>query len=563
VAAGSPNLIAEGLEWLAAHQNSDGGWGDTVLSFSNISTSALCWAAFGVVPGADARFRGTVEKAEAYLAAKAGGITPEKLASAIIHRYGKDRTFSVPILTMCAISGRLGQGREAWKHVIPLPFELAALPHKFFALLRMPVVSYALPALIAIGQARHVNAPSRNPAARFLRMAVRQKTLNKLQSIQPASGGFLEATPLTSFVCMSLAVAGQHDSQVARAGRKFLCESVLQDGSWPIDTNLATWVTTLSVQALGAHGLALAPDFQKTRLRQWLLDQQYRTIHPYTQAAPGGWAWTDLSGGVPDADDTSGALLALARLGESSTEVSLAAAGGSQWLLGLQNSDGGVPTFCRGWTHLPFDQSSPDITAHALQAWGTWREKLPENLRRRVAKAEGRARVYLLTSQQPDGSWIPLWFGNQREKAEENRVYGTSKVVGGLLGGNWAEDQRVRKAIERGVEWLISCQAADGAWGGGPAKHPSMEESALSLEALCISWNKGVRQRGLLDAIERGFAWLLEELRSGRWTQPSPIGFYFAKLWYFEKLYPIIFTVAALREGLKVVEESGGDLPCA
>ena len=27
----------------------------------------------------------------------------------------------------------------------------------------------------------------------------------------------------------------------------------------------------------------------------------------------------------------------------------------------------------------------------------------------------------------------------------------------------------------------------------------------------------------------------------------TPIGFYFARLWYFEKLYPLIFTVAALR----------------
>ena len=36
--------------------------------------------------------------------------------------------------------------------------------------------------------------------------------------------------------------------------------------------------------------------------------------HPYTGAAPGGWAWTDLPGGVPDADDTPGALLALVAL---------------------------------------------------------------------------------------------------------------------------------------------------------------------------------------------------------------------------------------------------------
>src|SRR5438105_12854685 len=38
-------LIAYGLAWLAAHQNADGGWGDTVKSFSNISTSMLCRAA--------------------------------------------------------------------------------------------------------------------------------------------------------------------------------------------------------------------------------------------------------------------------------------------------------------------------------------------------------------------------------------------------------------------------------------------------------------------------------------------------------------------------------------
>ena len=32
----------------------------------------------------------------------------------------------------------------------------------------------------------------------------------------------------------------------------------------------------------------------------------------------------------------------------------------------------------------------------------------------------------------------------------------------------------------------------------------------------------------------------------GRSLPASPIGFYFAKLWYFEKLYPLIFTAGAL-----------------
>ena len=111
--------IASGLEWLAAHQNSDGGWGDTVKSLSNLSTTTLCWAAFGAVPGAGAQHQAALSRAEKWITEKAGGLEPDKLAPAIIARYGKDRTFSVPILTMCALAGRLGQGREAWRHVIP------------------------------------------------------------------------------------------------------------------------------------------------------------------------------------------------------------------------------------------------------------------------------------------------------------------------------------------------------------------------------------------------------------------------------------------------------------
>ena len=82
------------------------------------------------------------------------------------------------------------------------------------------------------------------------------------------------------------------------------------DGSWPIDTNLATWVTTLSINALAAAGELDQLD-RKDELRDWLLKQQYKKRHPYTGADPGGWAWTDLPGGVPDADDTPGAILAM------------------------------------------------------------------------------------------------------------------------------------------------------------------------------------------------------------------------------------------------------------
>ena len=537
-------LIRRGLDWLADHQNHDGGWGDTTRSKSNLSTTMLAWAALAASGGAGAHAKAAA-RAEAYLAREAGGLEPRRLARAADRCYGNDRTFSAPILTMCALAGRLGNGREAWRHVRPLPFELAVCPPTWWKRLRLPVVSYALPALIAVGQARCHFRPPVCPLTRLVRRLARRPTLKRLLSLQPESGGFIEATPLTSFVTMSLAAVGQVHHEVVARGAEFLARSARDDGSWPIDTNLATWVTTLATCALAA-----APDFttvlpseDRRQILDWLLGQQYRRVHPYTYAAPGGWAWTDLSGGVPDADDTAGALLALRHLAPDDPHAREAAQIGVTWLLDLQNRDGGIPTFCRGWGKLPFDRSSPDLTAHALAAWTAWRDDLPPDLARRVRAAADRALAYLKGQQSPHGAWAPLWFGNQDAPAEENPVYGTARVVAAL-------EALERDGIEvaghmraRGTAYLLSAQNEDGGWGGAAGVASSIEETALAVYALA----QGAAREPARAAIERGAAWLIERTREGTAFQPAPIGLYFAKLWYSERLYPAIFTVAALQ----------------
>src|SRR2546421_2505401 len=45
---GQGELVRGGLRWLSEHQSADGGWGDTVKSLSNISTTMLCRAAFRI-----------------------------------------------------------------------------------------------------------------------------------------------------------------------------------------------------------------------------------------------------------------------------------------------------------------------------------------------------------------------------------------------------------------------------------------------------------------------------------------------------------------------------------
>ncbi len=535
-------LVDAGLQWLAEHQNEDGGWGDTVLSVSNISTTMLANAVFHATQQSDG-YPHEVNASQQYIDA-AGGV------DAVLERYGKDRTFSVPILTHCALAGRVD-----WKHVIPLPFELSCIPAKFYAAVRLPVVSYALPALIAIGQVVFKKRGHWNPVVRWIRRAAINRSLRVLESIQPEHGGFLEATPLTSFVCMSLLGCDLHDHPVTRRCLDFIAASVRPDGSWPIDTNLTTWVTTLSVNALAGEPSASQDDREATtldsvdrhRIRDWLLSQQYNVVHPYTNSPPGGWSWTDLPGGVPDADDTPGAMLAILNLcadGESYlTKEKMALQSAATWLLNLQNRDGGWPTFCRGWGALPFDRSSNDLTAHVLRALTQWRSRVADISRESAARSDSavqRGLGFLSRTQADDGSWLPLWFGNQFNHGDENPLYGTAKVVLALQETGHGH----QPFAVRGIEWLISNQNDDGGWAGRKGLASSTEETALAVEALA-----GVSKADF--AVISGANWLVGKVDDRSVADPSPIGFYFAKLWYFERLYPIIFATGALRRCLQ------------
>ena len=540
-------LLAEGgLRWLADHANADGGFGDTVLSVSNISTTMLVHAVFHLAArlevGAAAGGYQHVATAAADYVQRAGAVP------ALLRRYGRDRTFSVPILTHCALAGTVD-----WREVIPLPFELACVPQKFYAAMRLPVVSYALPALIAIGQVIFHKQGHWNPLLRWLRKASVNRSLQVLESIQPENGGFLEATPLTSFVCMSLIGCGLLQHPIVVRCLRFIEASVRPDGSWPIDTNLTTWVTTLSVNALqGSGDGGWRQQLDVGAVRDWLLRQQYHVVHPYTGAAPGGWSWTDLPGGVPDADDTPGAMLAVLHLRGEGEQYSVAEQSALQragtWLLNLQNRDGGWPTFCKGWGALPFDRSSSDLTAHVLRAFQLWDRRIgfPDP---KFRKALNRGVRYLERQQRGDGTWLPLWFGNQFHVDDENPLYGTTRVLRAFAALNLLDSG----AALRGVEWLCGNQNADGGFSAVRGIASTVEETGLALEVLAeLAEAGGAVGEGVWAAGDAAALWLSGRVDSGTVEQPSPIGFYFAKLWYFEALYPLIFAVSGLNRWIGV-----------
>ena len=379
---------------------------------------------------------------------------------------------------------------------------------------------------------------------------------------------------------------------------------------------------------------------------------------------------SDLSGAVPDSDDTPAAILALSEArrwrAQDNDEMKAAIERAVRWLELLQNRNGGWPTFCRGWGKLPFDRSSNDLTAHAMRALLAASAILD---RKPDKTSLDRARRFLINHQQSDGSWLPLWFGNQDREDESNPIYGTAKVLAAAV--HFLDDS----AVDRATNYLICQQNHDGGWGGGPSltqwleqtessasngERPrvgkisvtvsSIEETALALDSLLTVANarqvelttqtdtvnrfketreslaagrenqqhprpiteenqqndvgstkrssspspeskdptpqpiptkggtivkvsaetienkpasriteesKGLEAQdavtdALCESIIQGTNFLIDGLESGRHRVAWPIGFYFAKLWYHEKLYPYVFSASALGKFLRL-----------
>jgi squalene-hopene/tetraprenyl-beta-curcumene cyclase len=531
------DFIRQGLLWLKNNINDDGGFGDSIKSESNLSTTLLCWSALSIVKY-ELDFAVTIYKVESWLLKRLNSLEAQEISKAILNHYKTDKTFSVPILAMCALAGKLGE--KGWNYVPQLPFQFAAIPDRFFKWFNLSVVSYAIPALIAIGLVRQNKKTGRNPIIRLLNKIIIPRILKVLAEKQPDNGGFLEAAPLTGFVLMSLVGSGKEEIEVCFKAESFLRDSIRKDGSWPIDTSLTTWLTTLAVNSFSNETFNKIDTKSREQIKTWLLNQQHCKIHPFTKTKPGGWAWIDKQGGVPDGDDTSGALLALKRLdGKEGANVE-AASQALNWLMGIQNGDGGIPTFCKGWGKLPFDASCPDITAHALRAFISWQGAVDSKLSKRLNKSIQKAVKYLKTVQRADGSWLPLWFGNERDENHLNPVYGTSLVLLGLSELNNNDFSGLEDMIKKGFSFLIKSQKADGSWGGNINVSSSIEETSLAVRTFA-AYN-------MHDIANTGAKWLVNELTDKDIFNISatPIGLYFASLWYYEDMYPIVFSLAAL-----------------
>ena len=127
------------------------------------------------------------QSAREFLESHLGGLDFVSVRKGLLAAYGKDLTFSVPLLALATAAGFFPDADAAWRAMPRFPFEVALLPEGLFKYLRLPVVSYAIPALIAIGLAQLAHA-GQGVISR-IRGKAREKALRVLAAKQPEDGG--------------------------------------------------------------------------------------------------------------------------------------------------------------------------------------------------------------------------------------------------------------------------------------------------------------------------------------------------------------------------------------
>jgi squalene-hopene/tetraprenyl-beta-curcumene cyclase len=567
-------LIYGGLDWLAGHQSTDGGWGDTDRSLSDLASTISVVSAFHLT-GVPVRFAGMLDRAEAFVR-RGGGARGLRRGS------GPDRQLAAMILAHAALAGF-----SRWREV-PWPRRARLCPPTALrGWLGHPLVGYTEAAKVAVGLARLHHARPVISVSRLIRTASIERSLQLLQRVQPSSGGFFESVPLTGYVVMGLASSGRAGHPVCIRGVEFLLESVRADGSWPLDMNRSIANTAMALTALVAEGTAGGrhdrvrqdavrrgvheeeeplPVESITTAFKWLIANQRLQLGPSAEPFPGGWAWTDRPGGVPTTEDTATVLLSIARSCdalESSRDhrVEQAVKLGLGWLLEVQHADGGWPVFCRDMGGKALSGRSPDVTAQSLRALRAWRSRLGSKgaavwrqeptpaeggLADRIDRAIRRGVVYLEDSQQSNGSWRSVRYGDPLDRRRDGSVAGTARVLIALgelgLSNSWS--------VRRATGWLCDQQQVSGGWGSGyevaeqgqVGQQATVEETSWVLEALLA----GEREPGISTAVEAAITWLIESVELNRHRESAPIGVSIGGPCYYEAISPLAGAVSAL-----------------
>jgi squalene-hopene/tetraprenyl-beta-curcumene cyclase len=267
---------------------------------------------------------------------------------------------------------------------------------------------------------------------------------------------------------------------------------------------------------------------------------------------PGGWAFQYDNPHYPDLDDTAAVVLAMhrhARLqGEPTDRFDEAIERAVEWTVGLQSANGGWGAFDADNTNeylnnIPFadhgallDPPTEDVTARCVGMLAQLGRVGHDAVHR---ESMARGLEFLRRTQRSDGSWYGRW--------GMNFLYGTWSVLCGLKAAGIPADA---SEIRRAVTWLRSTQNPDGGWGEDGISYELQNEAFVAgpSTASQTAWALlGLMAAGETEhaTVERGIDWLVRaQGADGFWNEPRFTATGFPRVFYlryhgYSKFFPL------------------------
>jgi squalene-hopene/tetraprenyl-beta-curcumene cyclase len=542
----APADAADGARWLRSRQEADGSFrSHPTATEGDLGATASAWAALSLcAPEASAdaiaRARGWVD---------AHGGTPEVVAA-----FGRGD----PAVVYLALAGLVEPSELPCPPMVPalIPRLVEFMERRFHSGILM--VSGAL-TLIAHRLRGNWGPPGsmsagvdRAPAGPIARRFA-SRTLTLLSTFQNLDGSWNANTVQTALMLPALRAAGlgAGHPMVARGVAWLESQRVRDAEGLHFEAfGSPVWCTAANVRALIAAG-ASPGDARIVRALDWLVETQSRIEQPEVDnrnpGVPriGGWAFQPGNETMVDNDDTGtvlaayGSVLAAAMLDtaldpETARGVSASRDLGREWLLGMQNPDGGWSAFVHG---LPAKRPGPlfsrpvevalDDPVGALRTLFDPPRELgdpsTEDLTGRVL--DGLGRIGLTTSSPAVRRAIEFLRAQQFDHGgfwgrwTVNYLASTACVLQGLarVGADMSEPW-----VRRAVGFVLSRQNDDGGWGEVP---DSYRDPALAGRGPSMPPLTGLVLTGLIDAgegsseaVTRGIAYLLDHQRTdGTW----------------------------------------------
>lgn len=542
--------------WIRSQQRSDGTWGNFFGAPPDLSTTI-----------------------EAYVALRLAGDPADAAHMRAASEYVRDGggLESARVFTKLWFSLF---GLWDWDQVPALPPEVMFLPswcplniYDFACWARQTLVALTVVGAhrpnagfpFAIDELRAGTAPERPPASALLRRLdralhvyekhpparLRRRALARAEAWivarQEADGSWGGIQPPWVYSMMALHLQGYDlDHPVMRKGFEGLDAFTITDdqGRRLEACQSPVWDTSLALIALADAGLHPNHPAMISAGR-WLLDEEIGVVGDWAvrrpRLAPGGWAFEFANLNYPDIDDTAEVILALDRVAVPDTG---AIERGVRWVMGMQSRSGGWAAFDADNNRtlvrdLPFCDFGEVIDPPSADVTA----HVVEMLAARGLGSHPRVQrgiEWLLRSQEADGSWFGRWGANH--------VYGTGAAVPALVA---AGQDASTPCIRRAVRWLTRHQNPDGGWGedlrsyndpawiGRGESTPS--QTAWALLALLAAGERG-------EAAHRGADYLVAtQCPDGGWDEPYFTGTGFPGDFYINyHLYRLVFPVMAL-----------------